>query len=250
MSRYLCIACEVFSRPIYHFAAISPHTIDIQILERGLHNEPAKLRENLQESIDKAEGRGYSGILLAYGLCGNGSSGLQTRSIPLVVPRVHDCIAMFLGSRERYNGQFTQNPGTYWFTQDSFERKDGSGNFQSMGLLTDAERENKLAEFTLKYGPENAEYLMDVMGAWQSKYNRLVYIDTEISTSDHAQNELELEAKKQGWFFEALSADLVLFRKLLHAEWDKQDPDFIIVPPGKTLQAAFDDCIFMSNDEV
>jgi len=58
--------------------------------------------------------RRHDAIVLAHGLCGEATAGLRAGSIPLVVPRSHDCITIFLGSRDRYTTEFTGNPGTYW----------------------------------------------------------------------------------------------------------------------------------------
>jgi len=38
--RYLLIACEVLAREVYLCAAHSPHVVDIQLLEKGLHDAP------------------------------------------------------------------------------------------------------------------------------------------------------------------------------------------------------------------
>ena len=52
--RLMCIACEVLARPLYLSAARSPHIVDIQLFRRGLHNDPADLREKLQAAVDEA----------------------------------------------------------------------------------------------------------------------------------------------------------------------------------------------------
>ena len=242
MTRYLCIACEIFARPIYLSAAYSPQVIDIQLLERGLHNSPDILRSCIQQHIDQTEGRGYDGILLAYGLCGNSTNGLQARSIPLVIPRVHDCIAFLLGSQQRYTLEFDHYPGTYWYTQDFVERQSESGGFNFMGSVLDNDVSKMYAEYVKKYGQENAQYLMEVMGSWQSHYQRAAFIETGFSNKKDVANEISRDVQKKGWKFENLPGDLVLFHQLLKGEWD--DKDFIVISPNNTLTVSYDKNIF------
>ena len=43
----------------------------------------------------------------------------------LVVPRAHDCITLFLGSKERYLDYFQTHPGVYFKTSGWIERGEG-----------------------------------------------------------------------------------------------------------------------------
>ncbi len=243
--RFLCIACETFARPIYFAAAKSAHVIDIQLLERGLHNRPDQLRSSIQSQINSAEGRGYQAILLGYGLCGNGTVGLQSRSIQLVLPRVHDCISLLLGGRQPYLEQFSRSPGTYWYSQDFLERKDDSAAFYSMGPVSPEALAIKRNEYIEKYGEDNADYLMEVMSAWQSYYHRGVFINTGITEQNQFEEEVKRDAKQRGWAFETVIADLILINQLLNGAWVQSDnSDFIIIPPFKSIDATFDNDIF------
>jgi hypothetical protein len=121
------------ARAIYLCAANSPHIVDVALLERGLHDTPAALRQQLQAQIDAASGQGYQAVTLAYGLCGNATAGLVAREVPLVIPRAHDCITLFLGSRQRYNEEFQRIPGTYWYTQDYIERRSDPNSTLALG---------------------------------------------------------------------------------------------------------------------
>lgn len=247
----LCLSCEVLARPLYLCAARSPHIVDINLVKKGLHLKPADLRAHLQAEVDAAEGQGYDYILFGYGLCGQGTAGLVARSIPLVIPRAHDCITLFLGSRQRYQQEFSDHPGTYWYTRDYLERDDGSGATLAMGSGMDTDLEAVYQEYVQKYGKDNADYLMEVMGAWQKHYHRAVYID--LDRTDPAADPAGVEARAQadavrrGWSFEHLPGDLVLLRRLLDGDW--QD-DFLIVPPGGQVKMSYDegviDCIFSS----
>ncbi len=244
MTRLLCIACEIFARPLYLSAAYSPLVIDIELIERGLHNQPEKLKESIQRHIDQAESRSYDAILLGYGLCGNGTAGLKARSIQLVIPCVHDCISLLLGDPQKYQAQFESNPGTYWYSQDFLERADSEGKFTSMGPISEEELSKQYDSFVIKYGKENAEYLMEVMGGWQSHYNRAVYIDSNIHNDEESLQKVRLEATQRGWAFENLAGDLVLFRQLLNGEWTGTSSNFIVIPPNHSIEPSYDTNIF------
>ena len=79
----------------------------------------------IQEAVDRTPEGVYDAILLGYGLCGNGLDGLTARHTRLVLPRAHDCIALLMGSRERYRAYFEANPGTYYRSTGWLERGKG-----------------------------------------------------------------------------------------------------------------------------
>ena len=245
MAKYLCIACEVLARPLYLAAATSPNIVDIELVQKGLHNTPVHLRQRLQEIVDRAEG--YDAILLGYGLCGQATAGLIPRNVPLVVPRAHDCITLFLGSRERYLQQFNDYPGTYWYAQDYIEREDGSGAALSMGSGSDTDLQAVYDEYVQKYGRDNADYLMGVMGAWQQHYRRAAFIDMGVAEGAAVEARAQAEAARRGWSFDRLSGDLVLIRRLLEGDWEE---DFLVVPPGQQVVMTYDDGVIGCRGEV
>jgi hypothetical protein len=235
-----CITCEVLARPVYYCSAVSEHIIDVELIQRGLHNRPEFLNHHLQTIIDSADCKPYDAILMAYGLCGKATSGLIARSKALIIPKAHDCITLFLGNRARYNHQFSEFPGTYWYSQDYLERDDGSGTSLSVGSGVDTNLENQYLEFIAKYGKDNADYLMEVMGAWQNHYQRAVYIDMGLGNGNHIETRARNEASQRGWSFEKLKGDLNLIRKLIDGEWEE---DFLRVEPGNQVKMTFDENI-------
>jgi hypothetical protein len=235
--RYLCLTCEALTRPVYLGAALSRHSIDIELVRIGLHDRPKELRARLQERIDAASAEKYAAVLLAYGLCGQATAGLIANTLPLVMPRAHDCITLFLGSRKRYQQEFESNPGTYWYSQDYIERRDGDTMALAMGSGMVDDVRAVYDEYVEKYGQDNADYLMEVMGAWKSHYNRAAFIDLGIGDASAVEAAVQSEAQRRGWTYERLQGDTCLMRRLLAGDWDD---DFLIIPPGQ--------CVIMTGD--
>ena len=65
-----------------------------------------------------------STVIVGYGLCGNGLVGVKSGPHTLVIPRTHDCVAIFLGSHQRYVQRFFANPGTYYLTKGWIDARD------------------------------------------------------------------------------------------------------------------------------
>ena len=115
----------------------------------------------LKEAVAAVDESKYEAILLGYALCSNGLVGLAARSIPLVVPRAHDCITLFLGSKERYLEYFYAHPGVYFKTSGWIERGDGLAQFGPETVQQQAGMTNTYEELVAKYGEDNARYLYD-----------------------------------------------------------------------------------------
>lgn len=233
--RLLCVACDVLARPVYLSAARSPHTVDVVLARYGLHLQPDVLRSKLQAQIDSADEEGiYTAVVLAYGLCGKATDGLRAGQRPLVIPRAHDCITLFLGDRNRYEREFDACPGTYWYVQDFIQRGQDEDVPLSMGGNTLIEEEKVYAEFVEKYGVDNADYLLEVMSAWQAHYDRAAYIDLHLGEGEAVTEKARRDAEKHGWRFERMAGDLTLIRRLLFGEWDEEN--FLTLQPGQRIE--------------
>ena len=111
------IGCGVLGPDIHNIAKKNNLTLEKKFLPGGLHDRPDELRRRLQATIDEVEAdQNCSRIIVGYGICGKGTINIKARSVPLVIPRVHDCIALFLGSDQAYRDQFTKAPGTFYIS--------------------------------------------------------------------------------------------------------------------------------------
>lgn len=237
--RLKLIACEIFYRELCACVAASPNVIDLQFITQGLHDmKSEKMAERLQREIDAASPDRYAAVLLGFALCNNGVVGLGHASLPLVVPRSHDCIAMFLGSRAAYNEYFNENPGTYYKTSGWMER-----DRENLEEVSDADQSpfgalRTFEQYVAKYGEENARYLMEVMGGLQN-YSRMTFIDipgmAPLPYADATRN----LADRTGLAFDHRQGDLRWLRRLTDGPWE--DADFLIVPPGSRIAASHDE---------
>jgi len=242
--KFKVIACESLARPVYAFSALSPHRIDIQLLRIGLHDQPNQLRSNIQEYINQILPSDYDNVLLVYGLCGRAIDGLISADIPMVIPRAHDCITLLLGSREAYNHQQNENPGTYWYSQDYLERSNRYGQSMALGSGAITDQQNLFDLYVEKYGLENAEYLIETMTNWQKHYDRAVLVETEFGVTEEIREKVKEQSTKHGWKLETMSGDLQLVKKLIFGDWDK---DFLVVPPRHRVAMQIDEWIIAAE---
>ena len=152
--RLKLISCEVMYREMCSAVAQSEHAVDVEFLPRDIHDCAGVMRSRLQELIDAVDVQKYDAILLGYGLCGNGVTGLEARTLPIVIPRAHDCITLFLGSRQRYMDYFNANPGVYFKTSGWIERGAVKGDLTQLTIQRKTGMDSTYAELVEKYGAQ------------------------------------------------------------------------------------------------
>jgi uncharacterized protein DUF1638 len=236
MTHYIALTCSALARSVYAEAARSRPIISVRLYDQGLHNVPKNLRARLQADIDSIQPDSCEAILLAYGTCGLATIGLKSHHTPLVLPRAHDCITLYLGSRQRYQEEFDAHPGTYWYSQDYLERNPDSS--VALGAASIEVSEALYHQYVVKYGQENADYLMEIMGEWGKHYDRAVYIDTGLDQGAAYEQIAREQAERRNWHFERLAGDQRLLHMLLNGEWSQDE--FLIVPPDHFIAQAVD----------
>ena len=225
------VVCEALARESYHAASKSPHVVTISVKAFGLHNEPDKLRASLQAETDGASDAGYDAVVMGYGLCSLGTAGLVARDIPVVIARAHDCITHLLGSREAYQREFAEHPGTYYYSPGWIERKEGEVNQGGVSIVQDEAAKQRYQEYVDLYGEDNAQYLMDQESQWLAHYNRAAFINMGIGHIEHYREFTRAVAESHGWTYEELPGDTRLMDLLLRGDWDPAE--FLIVQPGQ-----------------
>lgn len=236
--RLIALTCEALARSIYGLAAETPHTVSVRLFKQGLHNRPKSLRQVLQQQIDAIEPDECDAILLAYGLCGRSTDGLRSSHTPLVIPRAHDCITLYLGSRERYQEEFDRHPGTYWYSVDYMERTE-PGASVALGAAGIDEIEAEYDKYVEKYGQATADMLMDEMRKWSQHYTRAVFIDTGQGDSARYASMAEEKAEREGWIYERVAGNKRLLKMLIHGNWPQDE--FLMVKPGHKIGQSYGD---------
>ncbi len=234
--KYKLICCEVFVREACLAVAQTPHTVDPEFTPKGAHEKPDFLRKLIQKKIDATEEQGgYDAILLGYGLCGNSTVGIKAKSIPLVIPRAHDCCTLFLGSRERFVACFKDNLSEEWSSTGYMERGDSYLRETDTGKLLGMDKSYE--EFVALYGEENAKYIWEALHP-QSSSSELIFIDVPETSHLGYLEKLQGLAREEGKTVRVLEGDMRLIRELVQGDWNEKD--FLIVPPGKTTKGVYD----------
>ncbi len=249
--RFKVVACGVFEPYLRRLSDESSHDIEIKTLDAGLHSRPNDLRLLVQSEIDEASRSGeFDAVILLYGLCGRGTAGLVSRDIPVVIPRAHDCITLFLGSSEAYLRQFHANPGTFYHTLGWIEKKINPKNREASELYQNYELDGydlhpdfKVLE--QKYGAENAEHIVAFLERWKQHYTRAAYIDMGFEDEARYVEFTTRMAEILGWKHETITGDSTLLRSLLSGDWS--DSRIFVLPPDSRSTTSGDEKIFAAS---
>lgn len=211
------LACKVFEGVIGNVEGVTS-----RFLEYGLHSIPKQLKQVVQAELDHIEPPSL--VVLGYGLCGNGLDDIRAGQHTLVIPKTDDCIAIFMGSRQRYMTQFKKNPGTYYLTKGWFE--------------VGSDPLNEYEKLIEKYGTETADWLMEQQ---YQHYKCLMFVA-------HRQEDLEayrpraLEVAAYCDRFDMVYQEYIGSEDFLNqiAEaFDRQEnwpSNFVVVQPGGILR--------------
>lgn len=236
--RLKAIACDVFYREMCYLAAVSPNQVDVEFLPKGLHDIGcALMRERLQAAVNRVDADKYEAIAMVYALCNNGSAGLAAGAVPLVIPRAHDCISLFMGGRRRYEEYFNANPGVYFKTSGWIERGGVDGELRQLSIGRLCGLDMSYEEMVEKYGEDNAKYLYEQLGDQTRHYSKLAYIEMGIEPDNRFEEQTRREAEERGWAFEKIRGDLSMLRRLVDGKWDGDE--FLTVPPGSSVMADY-----------
>ncbi|MGB4564808.1 MAG: DUF1638 domain-containing protein, partial [Dethiobacteria bacterium] len=155
------IACAAVMEELFSFL---PDGMDRFSLDPELHRRPAELHRIIQKNIDHlskmaAENGSPLNVILGCGLCSQALEGIKAENCRLIIPRVDNCIAIFLGSRQAYRQQLICRPGTYFLTGGWV--KSANTPFHEYRLAT------------RRFGKKKARSLLKIMMA---RYRRLALI--------------------------------------------------------------------------
>ncbi len=234
--KYIVVACEIMYRELCACAARSEDPVDILFVEQKLHDVgQIKMPLVLQAKIDEIDTSDYEAILLGYGLCNNGTCGL-TADIPIVIPRAHDCITLFMGSKEKYRHYFDENPGTLYATSSWLIDIDPNNDPDKMWS------KEKYQQYVEEYGQEMADYVQDTLYNYEDHYKKYCFINTDVGDVEANRKSVIEKAKDLTWEFEEVQGDCSLLQHLIDGIWNEDE--FIVIEPGNTAAPSYHEDIF------
>ncbi len=242
------IACEIFYRELCAAVARSVNQVDVEFVPKGLHDiGQAGMSARLGELLSAVDESKYEAVLFGYGLCSNGLLGLTARRIPLVVPRAHDCITLFLGSKERYLDYFQSHPGVYFKTTGWLERGEGLHQYNLDSIAHQSGMTQSYEELVAKYGEDNARFLYEQLCDMTRNYSGMTFIEMGIEPDDRFERQARQQAAERGWKFQKLEGDMTLIQQLVDGPWAAER--FLVVPPGHQVAASYDEQIIKAVAE-
>ena len=237
--KVIVLACGVLRMDIAELERRFDLEIETSYLEGGLHNVPNELRTRLQEAVDRVSGsREYERIILGYGVCGRGTVGLYSRDVPLVIPRVHDCISLFLGSDAAYRKEFAGCPGTYYISAGWYdEQVQPKGEKSLEKRPQDEALWNKGKEyFAERYGEKNAEAISRFYSSWQKNYSRAAFIDTGAGDRETYGSYAKDLAEEFGWEYKRIEGTQDLLEKMFDPDPSRYPSEILVVPPNHVTE--------------
>lgn len=204
------IACAAVIEEMLPFI---PPRMSYEVLDFGLHTDPKSLKISLQNAIDSSTSD-IETILLGYGLCSQAVVGLRSGDRTLIIPRVDDCIAIFLGSAAEYQKQYHIVPGTYYLTRGWIES--GDTPFSEYDILVK------------HYGEQTAQRIINKI---LKNYTRLGFINTGNNLKYYREHARSM-AERFNLRYEEIQGSDAMIKKMLCGPWNDE---FVIIPPGKTV---------------
>lgn len=236
------IACRVFSPELEVLLKDSSDNLSIDYLPLRAHDEPNRLRDDIQNLVDAADNlEGLDAVLLAYGLCGNATAGIRAGRVPLYIPRAHDCSQIFLGGFKNYQTYFGENPSRGW-TSRGYLGEDGDpfriGEIGIYGW--------KLKELIEQYGEENGRYVWETLHATDSAEDKVLYFLDVPETSENRVLETAREhAQSRNKKLEVIPATLKTLSDLLGGSGGNE---ILVLNPGETIEPSWDDNVLKAGN--
>lgn len=210
------IACSMMQAEIEAALKTTGSQAKVLWLEKQLHNNPEVLRSTLQETMDTAEGEYRpERILLGFGFCGNAMQGLRAGNYQLILPRIDDCITLYIGSRQR-KARLEGGVGTIFLTRD-WTGTDNDLTSMRQKLIDDYGQEEGLELFEMMYG----------------HYGRFGVLDTGCYDVAPVVEKSRAMAKELGFEHRVYSASNHYLCRLLTGPWDGKA--FVVKGPGETI---------------
>ena len=192
----------------------------LRFLDQNLHRRPEQMPAIIQAAIDDLADEDIAQVVLGYGLCSNGLVGVEAPPQGMIVPRVHDCVALVLGSRAAFDEQFTAHPGTYYLTASWIDAdKDPLGTMEK--------------EYAPRLGRETAEWGMREELRHQT---RIALVDSGVcaGSCDRVRDRAQANAEFFDKQYEELAGSAEYLKRLITGPYPQDE--FIAIAPGDEVR--------------
>lgn len=207
------IACEVMKEEL--LAVRTEEEVEYEFISMGLHLYPKKLHNELQRILD--ESLGYSKIILAFGLCGGATRNIRAADSPLLIPKVHDCLPILLGSKNSYEYVSQQEKGTFYLSTGWM--------ISEKNILSEHQR---VCE---KYGEKKAQRILTRM---YDSYKKVLFIHTGCKEEDVTLRESRQIAELLNLTYSEMQGEDTYLQKIVNGPWHEED--FAHIPPFGVIE--------------
>ena len=197
----LIIICEVLKNEVNFIiekmikSNIIKSMPEIIYVDSKYHNNPDNLKLKLQEIID--QNKEYERIILLYGQCGNAVLELKSDYSKLVMPKVSDCISLYLGGNDKRK-QIKDSERTYFFSKGYMEN--------------DNSLYSEMLKLKEKYGEEDA---IDMYKMVICNYKHIGVIDTKAYDLEDIMDKIKSLCDDLDLNYEVVEGDLSIMEKSL-----------------------------------
>lgn len=220
----LLLACEGLRAELEQIVEEMPNCPEIIYMPQGLHNDPDKMRSELNAKIAELENDRpeLEVIMLGYGLCGRGMCGVSSRRVELVIPSVHDCVPLYVGVSQEGLGMTEENSGILWLSASIIEYSQFARH-----LVQDRHR-----IYSEKFGEKRAKKMIQAENAVFANYRGVWYIRWPGIMEKYADL-AKATADELGLPYAEVSGNASYLSDLLKGGQDQEK--FIKLAPGFTI---------------
>jgi hypothetical protein len=213
MEPNICIvACETLKQELEAVMKQRRCEYPVIWIDAGKHQWPDKLHIAIQEAIDGVS-PSCKTVLLLFGFCGNALLGIEARNRRLVIPRVADCIPLFIGSRKEREAY---GAGTYFFT----------GGYLNAGSSIASDTSRVFQRYGKKRG-------LSILKKMIGHYKDFAVIDTGTFDVPEVKATVEDFARLVEIPVKVIPGNLRFIDALLAGPW--QEDSFLTVKPGEKI---------------
>lgn len=208
----LVIACSMLEDEVQETMRQIGRNLPVLWIDRGLHEHPEKLREELRARIEATNN--VDVIMLTFALCGNALAGIGSKSAKLVLPKFDDCIHILTSGEYGSRGEVDCRTLYYtggWLKSDRFIGKE----FESC---------------VARYGPKKADYIYNAM---LKNYRGVELLDTQSYDMESCRGMAADTAARLGLAYSEGPGSIRILKKLFAGEWDDE---FLVALPGEEFR--------------